>query len=81
MKSNWERHPDEGFVKVFVHKTTGDIRCVYPKAPKWAQKVAFQIWKDTQSAGEPTAKGVKNIVKGQWAKMISEAAKEQLINT
>lgn len=56
--------------------TKGDmVRHVYPKAPRWAQAVAMQIWKDIESGGMPTRKGIKDCVKGQWAKMIAEGAR------
>lgn len=75
IKKTWKQvtKGENKFLKVFV-STKGDVNVVYPTAPKWAQKVAYEIWKDAQSM--PTRKGVKDIVKGLWAKMISEAARE-----
>ena len=69
----WKLVEVDNFVKVY--ELNGSFRCVYPKAPKWAQEVAVRIWKDMMRGGPPTKKGVKDIVRGQWAKMISEAAR------
>jgi hypothetical protein len=71
---NWKLKETIDFVKVYENKK-GDIRCVYPKAPRWAQDVAESIFRDIEIGGLPTEKGVREIVRGQWAKMISEAAK------
>jgi hypothetical protein len=77
LNKNWKRvEKDENkFLKVYVHKKTGSIHVIYPKAPKWAQKVAEEIWEDIKEGGMPTESGVKDIVRGLWARMISEAAK------
>lgn len=69
----WKLIEIQDFVKVY--ERNGNFRCVYPKAPKWAQKAAVRIWKDLQRGGPPTKKGVKDIVRGQWAKIIYEASK------
>ena len=61
--------------KTYEHVITGDIQVIYPKAPKWAQKIAMTIWRDAHHNGLPTKKGTKDIVRGFWAKMIVEAAK------
>jgi hypothetical protein len=78
-KSKWELVEDINFVQVY-HRNGGekyrDIRVVYPKAPSWAQEVALWIWQDQATNGPPTKKGVKDCVMGQWARMISEAAKK-----
>jgi phage terminase small subunit len=65
---------DNKYLKVFTNDD-GDIKVIYPKAPKWAQRVAFEIWKDVEKGGQPTKNGVKDVVKGLWAKMIYEASK------
>jgi hypothetical protein len=70
----WKLVEISNFVKAYENKK-GEIRCVYPKAPRWAQDVAELIFLDIKINGMPTEKGVKDIVRGQWAKMISEAAK------
>lgn len=73
---NWERvQKEDKYLKVYFHKKTGDIKIVYPKAPKWAQSAALAIYYDTKS-GVPTEKGVRDIVCGLWAKIIAEAANE-----
>jgi hypothetical protein len=72
----WTRIKDKKenkYLKVY-ESDQGDYKIIYPKAPKWAQKVAYEIWKDANN-GVPYKKGVKTIVKGLWAKMIAEAAK------
>jgi hypothetical protein len=71
---NWKLKEEVNFVKVYENKK-GDIKCVYPKAPRWAQDVAELIFRDIETGGMPTRKGVRDIVRGQWAKMILEAAK------
>jgi hypothetical protein len=71
---NWTYVKDENpFLKVYVHKKTGNIKVLYPTAPAWAQKVALAIYRDVETNELPTPKGVKNIVRGLWAKMISDA--------
>jgi hypothetical protein len=70
----WKLVETANFVKAYENKK-GEIRCVYPKAPRWAQDVSELIFRDIEINGMPTEKGVKDIVRGQWAKMISEAAK------
>jgi len=72
---NWTRitKGENPYLKVYGNKK-GDIRVIYPKAPKWAQKAALLIYADLKN-GEPTEKGVKDIVRGLWAKMIAESAK------
>ncbi len=72
----WKFKTNGWFVKVYENKK-GEIKCVYPKAPRWAQDVAELIFRDIGANGMPTEKGVRDIVRGQWAKMISEAAKKQ----
>lgn len=72
--TRWKLIEIDHYVKVYEN-SKGDIKCIYPKAPKWAQKIALAIYKDVEKNGPVTKKGVKDIVKGQWAKMISEAAK------
>jgi hypothetical protein len=73
---NWTRieEKESPYVKVYEHNKTGNIKVVYPRTPKWAQKAAMLIYNDLKN-GPPTEKGVKDIVRGTWAKMISEAAK------
>ena len=75
MSKVWKRvtKGENKFLTVLV-SNEGEIRVRYPKAPKWAQKVAYEIWKDNQE-GEVTREGVNTIVKGLWAKMIAEAAR------
>ena len=73
--NNWERvDKDEKYLKVYVHKKSGNIRVVYPRAPKWAQRAALKIYRDLEY-GLPTQKGVKDIVLGLWAKMIAREKK------
>jgi len=73
---NWKRVEKENpYLKVYVNDKTGDIRVIYPKVPKWAQKAAMLIYRDVKQ-GAPTEKGVKNIVCGMWAKMIEMSSKE-----
>jgi hypothetical protein len=60
---------------VLVNEDTGDIKVLYPKTPKWAQKAAMAIYKDIQEYGEVTPKGVKDCVRGSWAYMIAKAAR------
>jgi hypothetical protein len=78
MKNNWKQvfDPRDEYLKVYVHKITGNIRVIYPKARKWAQKAAYKIYRNMK-LGEPTEKGVPNIVKGLWAKIIYEAFKSK----
>lgn len=73
-KKGWKLIEVDNYVKVYTNEK-GDIKCIYPTAPKWAQKVAFEIWKDIEESGPVTKKGVRTIVKGTWAKMIYEASK------
>ena len=73
MASKWRFTGVENYVKIY-EDDKGNIRCVYPKAPKWAQEIALKIYKDA-CEGMPTKKGVKNIVRGRWAKIISEGVK------
>ena len=61
------------YLKVYVHEKTGNIKVIYPKAPKWAQRAAMMIFNDIEEDGMPNEKGVKDIVLGLWAKMIAEA--------
>ena len=64
------------YLKVYVHKKTGNFKVIYPKAPKWAQRAAMLIYNDIEEDGIPGGvKGVKDIVLGLWAKMIAEAKK------
>jgi hypothetical protein len=68
--------------KVYVRNVDGginDIKVVYPKAPKWAQKIAMQIYEDGKR-GFPNEKGVNEIVRGLWAAMIAEAVKKEKEN-
>jgi hypothetical protein len=60
---------------VLVNEDTGDIKVRYPKAPKWAQKAAMEIYNDIQECGEVLPKGVKDCVRGTWAYMIAKAAR------
>jgi hypothetical protein len=71
---NWKRvtEGENPLLKVYEHKKTGNIRVIYPKAPKWAQRAAMRIYVDLESGGMPTDKGVTDIVLGLWAKIISE---------
>ena len=73
---NWQRiEKDESpFLKVYVHKKSGNLKIIYPKAPKWAQDVAESIYRDAEEGGMPTEKGVKDVVRGLWAAMIAKAA-------
>jgi hypothetical protein len=61
-------------LKILVNDD-GDIKVLYPKAPKWAQRVALAIYEDLQDGGVPTPKGVKTCVRGTWAYMIAKAAR------
>jgi hypothetical protein len=74
MKNKWKLIEVEDYVKVY-EDAKGNIKCVYPKAPKWAQKAAFQIWADQEKNGPVTKKGVRDIVQGTWAKIIYEWSK------
>ena len=65
------------YCKVYVHNKTGNIRVIYPTAPKWAQRAAMLIFEDVVYRGVPTKKGVKDMVKGTWAKMIAVEAKHR----
>ena len=72
----WTRVEKENpYLRVYTHDKTGNIRVVYPKAPLWAQRAAMLIYNDLESNGAPTEKGIKDIVRGMWAKMISESKK------
>lgn len=42
--------------------------------PRWAQDVAELIFRDIQLGGPPTEKGLREIVRGQWGRMILEAS-------
>jgi hypothetical protein len=72
---NWQRieKGENPFLRVYVHKKSGNIKISYPKAPKWAQDVAELIYRDIEEGGMPTKKGVKDVVRGLWAAMIVEA--------
>lgn len=59
-------------LRVYVHDITGDIRVIYPKAPKWAQRAAMDIWRDIEEGGPVTKKGTRDIVCGTWAYMIAK---------
>jgi hypothetical protein len=72
----WVFREEVDYVKVY-EDSTGDIKCVYPKAPSWAADVAERIYNNIEHEGMPTAKGVKDIVRGQWGRFISEAAKKR----
>jgi hypothetical protein len=75
MNKNWKRMKDESGSQVYVHRKTGNIKVIYPKAPKWAQRAALRVFRDLQKGGEPTEKGIRNIVKGTWAYLIAREAK------
>ena len=75
MAKKWVFKEEVDYVKVY-EDSTGDIKCVYPTAPKWAADVAYKIWHDAEHNGFPTRKGVKHCVRGQWGKLIAEAAKK-----
>lgn len=66
---------EDGTVKVYEHIRTKNIKCIYPKASKWAQKIALEIYYDAELNGFPTEKGKKDIVQGLWAKMIQDGVK------
>lgn len=68
----WTLIEDDGLVKT-CENSRGDINVIYPKAPKWAQKAAMKIWNDMEDYGKPTRKGTKDVVKGLWAKIISDS--------
>ena len=72
---NWKRivEGENPLYKVYVHRKTGNIRVIYPKAPKWAQDAAMSIYRDLEEGGMPTEKGVRDIVRGLWAAMIARA--------
>ena len=42
---------------------------------KKAQQIAYKIWLDGHTNGWPTEKGVKDIVKKTWAKLIMKEFK------
>ena len=69
-KHKWEKH-----LKVFVHRETGEIRVIYPRAAEWAQKAAMLVYGCIANR-HITKKGIKSIVRGQIAKIIEEAAEE-----
>jgi hypothetical protein len=68
----WKFYETDDYVDVYV-SDAGDIKCIYPKAPKWAADVAEKIWKDIEKNGIPTRKGVRDIVRGQWGTYIAKA--------
>jgi hypothetical protein len=72
----WKLVEDRNFTKTYEN-SKGDIRVVYPKAPRWARKAAMKIWRDAEKNGFPTQKGTRDIVKGLWAKFIADAAKSR----
>lgn len=73
LNKNWKRVGDNPYLRVYEHERTGNIKVIYPKAPKWAQKAALIIYNDLQLGGIPTKKGVKDIVCGLWAKIIADS--------
>ena len=45
--NNWIRIEKENpYLKVYEHIKTGEVKIIYPKAPKWAQKAAMLIYND-----------------------------------
>lgn len=44
------------------------------RIPRWAQDAAELIFRDIQRGGPPTEKGLREIVRGQWGRMILEAS-------
>jgi hypothetical protein len=77
MAKKWNLIEEVDDVKVY-EDATGDIKCVYPKAPKWAADVAERIWSNAEYQGFPSAKGVKDIVRGQWAFWIANAKRKEI---
>lgn len=71
----WKFAETQDYVDVYVN-TKGDIYCIYPKPPKWAANVAEKIWRDAETNGMPTKKGLKDCVRGQWGMYIAEAARK-----
>jgi hypothetical protein len=53
----------------------GDVKVTYSKAPQWAQIAALEIYRDAEENGFPTEKGIKDIVRMFWARIISDATK------
>jgi len=78
MNKNWKdvstKSDRKKGIAVYADKK-GDIHVRYPKAPKWAQRVAMDIWRDMEEGGPVTRKGTRDIVRGMWAYMIATASR------
>lgn len=81
MSKNWNEIKDKRDaclgLKVFVHDTTGAIKVIYPKAPKWASRAALRIYRDLEKGGMPTKKGISDIVKKTWGWIIADELRKK----